>query len=251
MSNEVSDKYVHGMDWGDETLTLSFLNNYRIYQFNLVEKFIGQNILEVGSGDRGFAFFINKCKKFDRLISVEPSSTLFNKYKNVYKFPENVKFYEKDFFHIKVETYGKFDTIIFTHVLEHLKDDRKALIKSYDILEKGGKVLIEVPALPLLFSVHDEVLGHYRRYTKKMLRNIIDIEMFNIEKLFYNDLIGVLGSFYFFKIRQIKINTDSGLSLVENQGMFYDKYIVPIEGKLEKFIKPPLGLSLTAVLTKI
>lgn len=239
------------MDWANKNLSLSTLNNYRTYQFNLIKNGIGENILEVGSGDRSFTYQIVSRKKFNRLISIEPSSILFNRFDGVYKFPTNVNFFQKDFYDIMPETFGKFDTVIFIHVLEYLENDKMALILSHEILECGGKVLIEVPALPLLFSTHDKVLGHYRRYTKKMLLNIIDYKMFKVEEIFYNDFIGVLGSFYFFKIKKTKINTESGLSLVNNQGGFYDKYIIPLESRIEKYLKPPVGLSLTAVLTKV
>jgi hypothetical protein len=52
------DKYVHGMGWGNDEITLSDFTNYRKYQYNLISKYIGSNILEVGSGDRGFTKLI-------------------------------------------------------------------------------------------------------------------------------------------------------------------------------------------------
>lgn len=118
------------------------------------------------------------------------------------------------------------------------------------MLEKGGYILIEVPALPFLYSVHDEVLGHYRRYTKKILREAINPELYETVRMWYNDPIGVVGSFVFFKMLKRKINSDEGTVLVKNQGGIYDKYVIPFEGKIEKFITFPFGLSLTAVLKK-
>ncbi len=35
------DKYVHGMDWGSENSSLSDLTNYRKYQYDLIDKYIG------------------------------------------------------------------------------------------------------------------------------------------------------------------------------------------------------------------
>lgn len=40
---------------------------------------------------------------------------------------------------------GKFDVIIFNHVLEHLKDPSKVLQKVYGLLSKDGIVVINVP----------------------------------------------------------------------------------------------------------
>ncbi len=146
--------------------------------------------------------------------------------------------------------YGGFDTIFFIHVLEHIFKDREALDKSYELLEPGGHILIEVPALEFLFSEHDKLLGHHRRYTKKSLKNIIDKDKFTIKKIWYQDIIGILGSLYYFKIKRILLDTEHGVGLVKNQGKLYDKYIIPFQGFMEKFIRFPLGLSLTAILQK-
>ena len=110
--------------------------------------------------------------------------------------------------------------------------------------------MIEVPALPWLFSIHDEMLGHYRRYNKPLLRSIIDNKMFINVKMWYQDPIGVFGSLYYFKFNKIKLKSDDGHKLVLKQGTFYDKYIIPFEKNLEKFVTFPFGLSLSVVLKK-
>lgn len=53
---------------------------------------------------------------------------------------------------MKPETYGSFDNVVFIHVLEHIEDDRKAHDHTASLLDTGGKVLIEVPALPFFFG---------------------------------------------------------------------------------------------------
>ncbi|MCG6959775.1 class I SAM-dependent methyltransferase [bacterium BMS3Abin03] len=245
------DKYVHGMGWGNDEVTLSDLTNYRKYQYGLISKYIGNSILEVGSGDRGFTEQIISSKsQFNRLLSIEPSKTLYDQFENRYNFPSKVSFECVDLFDMDKDKYGSFDTIFFVHVLEHILEDRRALDKSYELLEPNGHVLIEVPALEFLFSVHDELLGHHRRYNKKSLKNIIDREKFKIKKIWYQDPIGVIGSFYFFKMKKIKLDTESGVGLVKNQGKFYDKYVIPFQDFIEKFMRFPIGLSLTAILQK-
>lgn len=247
-----SDNYIHGMDWTFQHENgLGSLKNYRAYQYNLVKKYMGNNILEVGSGDRGFtAEIVKNNPNLERLISIEPSEGLYHQHKDNFNFPPHIKFDNEDLFNLKKETYGTFDTVVYIHVLEHIEKHREALDHTAQLLEKGGYILIEVPALPFLYSVHDEVLGHYRRYTKKILREAINPELYETVRMWYNDPIGVVGSFVFFKMLKRKINTDEGTSLVKNQGGIYDKYVIPFEGKIEKFITFPFGLSLTAVLKK-
>jgi SAM-dependent methyltransferase len=245
------DKYVYGMDWTKNNQFNKILGNYRKYQFNLIKDYIGSNILEIGSGDRGFTNeVINNVDSIERLVSIEPSETLFDLHKNNFDFPDLVQFYQKDLFDLKTDTFRKFDTVIFIHVLEHIKKDRKALTKASELISQRGFVLIEVPALPFLFSVHDKMLGHYRRYNKKSLLSSIPSDIYNIIDIWYQDPIGVIGSLIYFKILQVRINSDLGGNFIESKGSFYDSYLIPLQGKIEKYIRFPFGLSLTAILQK-
>jgi len=246
-----TDQYIHGMDWMSGELEDFELSNYRKYQFDLIAKYMGSNILEVGSGDRSFTNQIQKHgNQFDRVISIEPSITLFESHEMKYKFPGNISFYMMDLFDVTKDTFGPFDTAIFVHVLEHIEKDREALNKVHELLLPNGKVLIEVPALPFLFSVHDEMLGHYRRYNKTILKDIVDTRKYIIKDIWYQDIVGVLGSFYFFKIKKTKLASADGSHLVRNQGGIYDKYVIPFESFLERYLRFPIGLSLTAILQK-
>ncbi len=66
-----------------------------------------------------------------------------------------------------------FDVILLMDVLEHIEDDRAALRQAYEKLKPGGHLFITVPAFSFLWSHHDEVLGHYRRYTISGLRKLV------------------------------------------------------------------------------
>lgn len=250
-TNSKPDKYVSGMDWGKAELKDFELSNYRKYQYDLISKFIGSEILEIGSGDRSFTKqIIKNKKKIDKIVSIEPSTTLTEIYSDKYSFPESVKFIEIDLFDMTADKYGLFDTIILIHVLEHVEFDREALNHLYSLLKPGGMILIEVPALRSLFSIHDKILGHYRRYNKKNFKLMVNTDFFQIKKLWYQDAIGMLGSFFYFKLKKINLQSSDGVSLVKNQGILYDKFIIPFERFYEKFLKLPFGLSLTGVLQK-
>ena len=246
------DNIVNGMDWmANEQLKNFELSNYRKYQYELIEKQIGVNILEVGSGDRSFTKqIVNNKKGIERLISIEPSNTLMEVYETKFSLPAYVKLTNENLFDLTPSSYGLFDTIILIHVMEHIEDDRKAITHLSNLLKPGGKILIEVPALEFLFSIHDETLGHYRRYNKYNFKQMVDKDIFNIEKLFYNDAIGVFGSLFYFKFKKISIKSESGINLANKQGKIYDKYIIPFEKWYESFLTIPFGLSLTGVLSK-
>lgn len=65
---------------------------------------------------------------------------------------------------------GSFDMIVLLDVLEHVEDDIAALERIRAKLAPGGRVLVTVPALPWLWSEHDETHHHFRRYTRATLR---------------------------------------------------------------------------------
>lgn len=81
--------------------------------------------------------------------------------------------------------HGAYDLIAVLDVVEHIEDDVAALTAMRQRLAPGGKILITVPAHPWLWSAHDDVNHHHRRYTKKTLRAVIAAAGLRPEKLSY------------------------------------------------------------------
>jgi 2-polyprenyl-3-methyl-5-hydroxy-6-metoxy-1,4-benzoquinol methylase len=69
---------------------------------------------------------------------------------------------------------ANFDCVVSTDVLEHIEDDRTAFGRMMNLVTPGGLVLLTVPAGSWLFGYHDEQLGHFRRYSKKSLRQLVE-----------------------------------------------------------------------------
>jgi 2-polyprenyl-3-methyl-5-hydroxy-6-metoxy-1,4-benzoquinol methylase len=79
-----------------------------------------------------------------------------------------------------------FDLILLMDVLEHIEDDRAALAQAWTQLKPGGYAFITVPAFSFLWSHHDEVLGHCRRYTMGSLENLLQtIPDLKVKRLHY------------------------------------------------------------------
>ena len=62
-----------------------------------------------------------------------------------------------------------FDLVAMLDVLEHIDDDVAGLRSLCATLQRGGQVLLTVPAFPFLWSRHDELHHHKRRYRKRGL----------------------------------------------------------------------------------
>jgi SAM-dependent methyltransferase len=67
-----------------------------------------------------------------------------------------------------------FDLAASLDVIEHLEDDLGALRELRRVVAPGGALLITVPAYPWLWSGHDEVNHHHRRYTRRSLRRVAE-----------------------------------------------------------------------------
>jgi SAM-dependent methyltransferase len=64
---------------------------------------------------------------------------------------------------------GSYDMVAVLDVIEHIDDDVAALRAMGEALKPGGKILIAVPAHSWMWSAHDVVNHHKRRYSKKSL----------------------------------------------------------------------------------
>jgi SAM-dependent methyltransferase len=65
---------------------------------------------------------------------------------------------------------ASFDLAVCLDVIEHLEDDVAALRELRRVVAQGGRLLVTVPAYQWLWSGHDEVNHHHRRYTDGSLR---------------------------------------------------------------------------------
>lgn len=80
---------------------------------------------------------------------------------------------------------GAYDLIALLDVLEHVEEDRASLVSIAERLKPGGRILLTVPAHPWMWSAHDVVNHHKRRYTKKGFRNVLEQSGLKVELLSY------------------------------------------------------------------
>ncbi|MEM9135220.1 MAG: class I SAM-dependent methyltransferase [Actinomycetota bacterium] len=80
---------------------------------------------------------------------------------------------------------ARFDYLFAFEVLEHIADDRGALLGWLQHLRPGGRVLFSVPAHQRKYSDADRAVGHVRRYERGELEalltgaGLIDVELHN------------------------------------------------------------------------
>lgn len=67
-----------------------------------------------------------------------------------------------------------FDFAVSLDVIEHLQDDLAALRELRRTIAPGGSLLLTVPAYQWLWSGHDEINHHHRRYTRRSLQRVAE-----------------------------------------------------------------------------
>ncbi|QDU83323.1 putative S-adenosylmethionine-dependent methyltransferase/MSMEI_2290 [Planctomycetes bacterium Pla163] len=78
-----------------------------------------------------------------------------------------------------------FDLVCALDVLEHIDDDRAALVQIERVLRPGGLFLFSVPAFGFLWGRQDVLSHHKRRYAKSELRQRVTATGLEIEHLTY------------------------------------------------------------------
>ena len=78
---------------------------------------------------------------------------------------------------------ASFDLVLAFDVIEHVEDDRAMLAELRRVLRPGGAIAIHVPAWPSLWSRHDEILEHKRRYTRRALKALLADGKMRVEYL--------------------------------------------------------------------
>jgi len=131
-----------------------------------------------------------------------------------------------------------FDTIICLNVLEHVDDDISALQAIRRMLAPSGRLILLVPALPVLYGTIDRALGHHRRYKRAGLASLLEATGFKLAHIEYFNLAGVPGWWFAGRVLRRQMIPAASLKL-------YDA-LVPLF-RLERLIPWRVGQSLIAI----
>lgn len=141
-------------------------------------KFPVQRIVDIGGGD---AYIINEIYKRNLAkeyftLDIAYSDEIISQLKNNYG--ENQIHYVASLTDY-LANFPTEENVLFLcmDVLEHLEDEKEIL--KY-LSQKNNYFLFAVPAFQSVFSNHDVLLGHYRRYDLKQLENVLRTSNFQI-----------------------------------------------------------------------
>jgi SAM-dependent methyltransferase len=141
---------------------------------------------------------------------------------------------------------NRFDIVGLFDVVEHIEDDRAFLVRLRSILNDRGILIITVPAFQFLWSAHDVNLHHFRRYTRRQMRELLDETGYSVEFISYWNMS------LFFPAAMMRILGRSGESGLSLPGIFDALLlgVIKIEAMIMRVVPLPFGTSLVAVARK-
>jgi SAM-dependent methyltransferase len=145
-----------------------------------------------------------------------------------------------------------FDIIVASDCLEHLENDTKAIRNWYGLLKTGGAIYVFVPAFQSLWSNHDEVNMHFRRYTSKELRGKLVSENLTILKGSYWNFSLFIPLYLFRKVDAVlSRNKKKEGQIIDNKtaNIILLKLLL-FENKLLKYVNFPFGVSTFCIARK-
>lgn len=133
------------------------------------------------------------------------------------------------------------DFIYSLNVLEHIEDDLNTLRQWFHLLKPDGRMLVYVPAFPLLYSSMDRKVGHFRRYTKDGLMAKSRAAGFKVVSARYADSLGFLAT-----LAYKASHNDSG-NINRRALVTYDRYIFPLNKLFDAVFGSVLGKNVYVV----
>ena len=194
-------------------------------------------ILEIGCGTGGNLSLLSKygaltgIELYDEAIEIASKRNICPIYKG--SLPDNLQL--KD----------KFDLICMLDVLEHIEDDSRALNNLALLIDSNGMLLITVPAYMFLWSAHDEIHHHQRRYTLKKLEDIIVKSGLKIKySAYFNTLLFPL--IYSIRLAGKLVNKDqaSDVNMPSPVVNLILQFIFQLEKHILRFVTLPFGVSI-------
>jgi SAM-dependent methyltransferase len=228
---------------GTEIESLSVTENYRDWIFSLFAPYFGYRILEVGAGSGNFSSLIVERMPNCHFSLLEPSTNLFPLLQARMGSVPNVRLHNS--FLADIHAVEEFDTVVSINVLEHIEDDVQELQHIHRSLEKGGRLLLFVPALQSLYGKFDVSVEHFRRYGRKELSEKLNVTGFKITMLRFFDFVGMIAWFVRFRIFHSR-------AFPEQRSLaLYDRYVVPVLGRVESYVRLPAGKNLICVAQRV
>jgi SAM-dependent methyltransferase len=209
--------------------------NYRRWLCSLGVPYFGDDVLEVGSGLGYYA--ADWADMGVRITASEADPARLDHLTTMFAGDSRVRVRELA---VPIEEEAEYSTVVAYNVLEHIPDDVAALRAFRGLLRPDGAVVLVVPAFPGAMSRFDRAIGHQRRYTRAALSSALGQAGLHVERCHYVNAPGLLA--WYVGMRLLRGRPKEGPLL-----SVWDRAVVPVERRIERYVRMPFGQSVFAV----
>lgn len=144
----------------------------------------------------------------------------------------------------------RFAIVTLLDVLEHVEDDVEALRAVHAVLEPDGILFVTVPAFMALWSGHDEINRHKRRYTMRELTAKLTRTGFTLRKCSYFNTLLFPAAVVLKAYNRVRWRAAPRAHIGPEPASWINSAlwrIFALEGALLRHVNFPLGVSLLAI----
>jgi SAM-dependent methyltransferase len=172
------------MEWGEEP---EFFGPRHYFREGLILRGLRRHVpkhgqvLDAGSGNGSMALRIGQAG-YRNVLGIDASHAFVayaNQKAREEKLDSVVAFRSGNLIALDIQD-NCLDAVVSGEVLEHIDDDSRAVKEFFRVLKGGGVCVATVPANPRLWDKNDAWAGHFRRYTRKQLRQLFEENGFEI-----------------------------------------------------------------------
>jgi len=222
---------------GSELPLFAHAKNFHRYYLDLFGEHVRGRVLEVGGG-MGTLTGLLLDRGISGLTVCEPDPALAHELAT--RFASDVRVIRGTLEDVPASL-GLFDTVVYVDVLEHVEDDAGEIRLAAGRLAPGGSLVIGGPAHQWLYSPFDTVIGHHRRYDRRMVARLVagcpDLRLHHFA---YFDCLGVAVSLLNRWV--VRRTTPTTRDII-----VWDTRILPISRQLDPLLGHRVGKSFVAI----
>jgi SAM-dependent methyltransferase len=209
--------------------------NYNRWLASLAAPWLGDDPLEIGSGHGDSAAVLAAAGLAVTCSEADPARLAHLR----------ERFADHDLVRVReltvpIRESGSHSAVVAFNVLEHIEDDVEALRDFARLVRPGGRVVLIVPAFEQAMSRFDREIGHYRRYRVATMTAALRSAGLNPVRVRYVNALGLLG--WMVLVKALRGRPRDGFPL-----RVFDRFVVPVQRRLESLVRPPFGQSVFAV----
>jgi len=226
---------------GTELDLFAAVRNWKAYWSAQVRPFLKGDVLEVGAGIGSNTGLLDPGGE-GRWVCLEPDPDLAAGLRGNVAVINGRRKYDTACGTLESLNGQQFDSILYIDVLEHIENDAEELHRAAAHLRPGGSLIVLSPAHQSLFSPFDAEIGHFRRYSRAMVRKISPAGL-RLVRVRYLDSAGIAASAANVLLLHQTMPTKAQLH-------FWDRWMVPVSRVLDRLFLYSVGKSIVAVWQK-